>query len=133
MRVEIRGIIDYGKPESERIIIDALEDCNIGHYMIMHTNYTHQERPSNKIKTIYIFPSQSMKKGDTVVLYTKEGRNSMLEKSGKMEYSFYWGLDKCICNNTEDCILIVHFDSLIHKKINDVISYSEAGTHHKLL
>lgn len=132
MRVEIRGIIDYGKPNSERIIIDVLEGCNIGHYMIMQTNYTHHERPSNKVKTIYIFPSQPMKAGDIVILYTKEGKNSMLEKGGIVEYSFYWNLDKCIWNNTEDCILIVHFDNLLHMKINDVIS-SEAKTHHKLV
>jgi hypothetical protein len=132
MRVEIRGIIDYGKPESERIIIDVLENCNIGHYMIMQTNYTHHERPSNKIKTIFIFPSQPMQKGDTVILYTKEGKNSMLEKGGKIEYSFYWNMDKCIWNNMDDCVLIVHFDSLTHKKINDVASCAEPGVHHKL-
>lgn len=129
MRVEIRGIIDEGIHNSEKIVVDVLEDCNIGHYMILHTNYTHHEKPSNKIKSIYIFPSQLMKQGDTVILYTKEGKNSMVEKAGKMIYSYYWNLNQCIWNHAEECVIIVHFDNLLHKKIGDILSCSETATH----
>lgn len=133
MRVEIRGIIDYGNLNSERIVIDVLEDCNIGHYMVMHTYYTQHGMPSNKIKTIYIFPSQPMKRGDVIVLYTKEGKNFFMEKGGTMEYTFHWGEKECIWSDGGDCILMVHYDSLYHKKISDVITYSKEGMQHKIL
>jgi len=117
MRVEIRGVIDYGILDSERVVLDILEDSNIGHYMLLDTSYTHHNKPSRKIQHTYKFQNQQVKEGDIVILYTKAGKDSIQQNSYAITYSFYWNLDSCVWGNADDCALIVHFDSFMHKKV----------------
>ena len=118
MRVEIRGIIDSGILDSERIVLDVLEDCNLGHYILFDTSYTHHDKPSNDIQHTYKFPTQQARMGDVIVLYSKDGKNSIHEVKSEIVYSFYWNLNDCVWQNN-DCALIAHFDSFTHKKVND--------------
>lgn len=117
MNVKIRKTVDHGHSD-ERIILDVLEDEEIGNYMILDTTYAEGD-VSNKVRHPYWFPDQQVKKGDIVVLYTNKGPFSTIKNSdGSTSYFFHWGLDSNVWNNDGDCALLVHIDEWEHHKVS---------------
>ncbi len=107
MKLKIRSIIDYGH-KSERIIIDVIQDTDIGKYLVLDSTYKAPGLISNKVKHPYWFPDLKVKKGDTIILHTRKGtrRSKMLEDH--TEHCFYWGLDCNIWCNDGDCAVVMY-------------------------
>ncbi|MBQ3715292.1 MAG: hypothetical protein IJM92_09460 [Fibrobacter sp.] len=106
MDLSIRAIRDAGSKELERIVLRVREDCNVGDFLIMDTTYngTHI---SNKLRHTYWFPDKDVRKGDLVVLYTKEGKISeKVNLSGNTSHFFYWNLKETVWNKDEDCAVL---------------------------
>ena len=108
MDVNINSIVDHGH-NSERIILDVVTDTDIGKYMVLDTTYTASGSVSNKVRHPYWFPDQPVKKGDTIILYTKRGSGgSVKDANGSVTYSYYWGLDSNIWNDDGDYALLMY-------------------------
>lgn len=119
MKIKIRGVVDFKKQPSEKIVLDVLENCDIGEYLIFDTTYTKDGKISNKLRHSYWFPDQIVKKGDIIVLYTKEGSNtSTINANGTRNYFYYWNLKNSVWNDEGDCALLMHIDKWTHKKAN---------------
>lgn len=92
MKVKIKSLMTSSLDE-ERVVLEVLQDCDIGKYFIFDSTYTSDGKISNKVRHTYWFPNKTVKAGDFVVLYTKEGKQSEHKnKSNTMTYVFYGGL-----------------------------------------
>lgn len=107
MQVKIDKIINHGS-DGERIVLNVLEDTDIGKYLILDTTYTSSGKVSNKVRHPYWFPDKKVKKGDKVVLYTKEGSNKSVQKTENTIHFFYWNLKSFVWNNEGDYALLLH-------------------------
>ena len=106
MDLTIRAIRDAGNAKLERIVLKVCEDCNVGDFLIMDTTYD-GDRISNKLRHTYWFPDKVVKKGDLVILYTKEGKiNEKINLSGNTSHFFYWNLKETVWNKDEDCAVL---------------------------
>lgn len=117
MKVKIRAIVDHGQKE-ERIILDVINDTDIGKYLAVDTTYTKDGKISNKVRHPYWFPDQPVKAGDVVVLYTRKGTfSSTKNPSGSTSFFFFWGLDSNIWNNEGDYALLFYVDDWTSHKV----------------
>lgn len=121
MKAKIRTVIDHGVmsgKDAERIVIDILEDTNMSEYMILDSTYEEGGTISNKIRHPYWFKNRNVKKGDVIVLYTKEGTFNKVENKDKpTTYFYYWGLKSFVWNNDGDAAVLLHIDDTNHHKV----------------
>lgn len=116
MKLKISEIIDHGH-DDERIVLNVLEDTNIGEFLILDTTYNNG-KVSNKVRHPYWFPDKKVKKGDLVILYTTEGINHSRDNTvGSTSHFFYWGLGNNVWNNDGDCALLLHVDDWEHHRV----------------
>ena len=118
MKLTIKSVKEHGVLKSERIILKAIDDVNVGSYMLADTTYLNDNEVSNKIRHTFWIPDKSIEKGSLVVIYTKDGTDSVkTNKSGKKTYFFYWGLGKTVWNQDEDSAIIFLIDNWETKKV----------------
>lgn len=113
MKVKIHSIADKGNLEKEVIWIEVLEDvADLSYYMICDTTYTDDDHISNELRHIYWFPKQSVKKGDWIALYTKDGKKSASSNNrGTTTHTFYWNLSRTIWNKDGDCAVLFKLET----------------------
>lgn len=118
MKLSIKSVKEHGDLPKERIILKALENVDIGNYMIADTTYIDEEQVSNKLRHTFWLPDVKVCKDDLIVLYTKAGNESVQKnKSGNKTYFFYWDLGLTIWNKEEDAAAIFLVNSWISKKV----------------
>jgi len=107
MKLKMTKIVDYGTHDSEKILIDVLEEANLRYYLVRDTTFSTKDTISNKWTHVHKFLNQIVKTGDKVVLYTKIGTNSKKElANGNIEYTYYWGLGSSVWNNDGDVAVL---------------------------
>jgi hypothetical protein len=100
MKFKIRGLRDPGNLEKERVVIEALEDGDVGRLIVTTTNQQSATTVSPRIKTPYWIPDQTVKKGDLVVVYTKKGaRNTKENDDNTSSHFFYMGSEQSLYNS----------------------------------
>jgi hypothetical protein len=96
-RLKMRGIRDSGIPEKERLVLDVVEDDDIGDYVVFHTHIIRPRVVSTRVRQTFWFPDRAVRSGDVIVLYTKKGKTRERENSdGTTSHFFYWNLDEPI-------------------------------------
>jgi len=91
MKLEIRGVKERGT-SSERLVLVAKEDCDIGKYFVFLSRENNGNIVYTKISYPYWFPDTEIKKGDLIVLYSKEGKSTFkTNKDGTKSYFYYRG------------------------------------------
>jgi hypothetical protein len=107
MKLQLTEIVDRGTHNSEKVLIDVVEDANLQDYIIRDTTFTKGDKISNKWVHAHKFLKQSVKKGDKVVLYTRTGTDSKKElENGNTEYTYFWDLDSSVWNNDGDAAVL---------------------------
>lgn len=104
MKVKLAKILDYGDSENERILIEVLDDCDLGNYVLALSNVIDDNRISNKIENVYWLENKELKKGDLVIVYTKRQGTSIHRienKSGAISYFLFWNLESTLSNKQE--------------------------------
>ncbi len=110
MNLKIVAIKDGGDPNNERVVLKAVGDCNTGDYILIDTTRKGSERLIGKVKHPFIFPSEEIREGEFVRVYTKVGTYSTspakYDSEGNLiatlNHNFYWGIRGVIWNNGED-------------------------------
>lgn len=100
MKIKISGIKDAGNLEGERIILIAEEDVDIGDYMTCYVRETDETTISTDIQSPFWFPNTKLKKGDRVVVYTREGqRGRKVGDDGSTSYFYYRNHNEPLCRD----------------------------------
>lgn len=93
MKFTFKIIRDAGNLDKERIVFSVSADTDIGQFLAMLSRISDDWAPKSGRHTSFWFPDQTVKAGDLVVLYSKEGKsNSSQNKDGSSSYFYYWGL-----------------------------------------
>ncbi|ENQ1533179.1 TPA: hypothetical protein ACN359_004533 [Vibrio parahaemolyticus] len=99
MELKLKSIADKGNFEKERLLIEATVSCDLGEFLLLRTGLS-DGVVTTEVKNTLWFPDVELRKGDSVVVYTKSGRNNVKKiESGNNVYFQYWGLDEPIWNN----------------------------------
>jgi len=89
MKLEILEIKERGMAD-ERVIFVAKEDCDIGKYFVFVTKKNEGKIVYTQLSYPFWFPDKKVKKGDWVVLYTKDGSSSFRENKDGTTSHFYY-------------------------------------------
>ncbi|MCU7496101.1 MAG: hypothetical protein HF314_17535 [Ignavibacteria bacterium] len=108
MDLKISKVQKVGKENSEFVRLSVENDCELGEYLIADSTYTNPGQISNKLRHVYWFPDQKVKKGDTVFLVTGKGTNSIKENGSNTIYQFHWNLNEGVWNDDGDVAVLFH-------------------------
>jgi hypothetical protein len=98
--IEVR---DPGK-QNERVFIRALQEVDLGDYIVTDTTYRQDGSVSNKARHVYEFARKVVQAGEYVCLHSGAG-SYKLDKTtddGTPLHRFYWGLNYTIWNKSGD-------------------------------
>lgn len=113
MDLQIDKVIDNGTQSTERILLNVIADCDLSYYVITDTTFTTPTHVSNKLRHMYWFVAKKVKKGDKIILYTKNGNDTEtpLNNGLNKTYTFYWDLKNSVWNNTGDSAILFNLKS----------------------
>lgn len=115
MMLEISSFADVGAHESERLILKALSDIDIGKFGVFRSGVS-DGSPISGSKSAYWFPDQLVKAGDLVILYSKTGKSSKKEiAGGHTAYFYYWHHDKPLWGTGEKTAVLFRIAEWKHK------------------
>jgi hypothetical protein len=107
MKLKILSIHEQGNAEKEYVLLEAVEDCNLGFYGLADTTYRADGEISNKLRHFFWFPDATLNKGERVVLRTGTGKNNRYTTdSGTKVHRFFWGLESAVWNNDGDAAVL---------------------------
>lgn len=107
MKLKIIGIDNSGSLDDECVKLEAMEDCNLGDYMIADCTYVDEHEISNKARHNFFFPDWNVKKGDEILLWTHGDFNPQTTKKfGIAIHQFSWNFNEQIWNNKGDCAFL---------------------------
>lgn len=87
VRVEAAGDLP-----SERVILRASSDVDIGRYALFSCSTDDGVPLSGSVLRAFWFEDKKIKSGDFVVVYSKDGTNSEKKgRAGATSYFYYWG------------------------------------------
>lgn len=111
MILKIIGIKDHQDMDKQRLVLQATDDGNLINYAVVDNTFTTKGELSNKHRHFYSFPDYEVKKGDYVVLYTKQGTDTP-QKHGEDQYHyFFWNLEVSVWNEDDTAYLLQMIDS----------------------
>jgi hypothetical protein len=106
MEIVLSSIGSKGDLANERIGFKVLKDCELKYYLVFKT-VKMDKGFFNRSPAAYWFLPQELKVGDSVVLYSKAGQDSVNSNGdGSKTYFFYWGLTAPIFNMPENCVVL---------------------------
>ena len=109
MRCTIVGIRNAGQLRDERIVIDVLEEMNLGDYLIFASKELNDSKIDSSIESPVWFPDITAVPGDRVVVYTREGsyRSAKTESGGRI-YFIYQGRSEPIFVDAAIGVVLLH-------------------------
>ena len=114
----IKYALDKGTLPKERIVLKITRDTDIGQYVIFDTTFNEDGDTTNLLRHVFWFPDKAVSKGDTVIVYTKEGNDSEQKtKAGRVSHFFYWGLDHTVWNQEGDGAVLLEIGQWEAKKV----------------
>ena len=112
MRLQLVRIADRGLPNRERVHLSVLQETNLSYYAVLLSRYITPSGVANGNLSAFWFPSQSVRPGDQVVLFSGPGTpSSRTEPNGSTTHFFYWGLPNSVWNVPAMCAVVVEVAS----------------------
>ncbi|MGE5680100.1 MAG: hypothetical protein ACM34K_04390 [Bacillota bacterium] len=105
---QILSVQNKGIPNKEFLLIEVINDNNLGEYIVHDNSYKDGMVVSNKLRHLFEFPQKLVRKGELIALFTGK-RNSLGQgnPSGMLVHHFYWELDQPIWNDDNDIAVLV--------------------------
>lgn len=106
----------------ERLVLKALEDTDIGHYLIVDATYNKDDTVSNHFRHVYWFPKTQVLEGELVVLYTKKGNNYYRKPTPQKPgaHFFYWDVSHNVWNDGHDAVTLINACEWESKQFKDI-------------
>ena len=110
MDLRLIRIADRGN-DNERLIMQAVRECNLNKYIVLDTTYDENGIVSNKHRHVFILPDINVSEGDFIWLHTRKGTyHTHNNDSQTITHNIYWGLDIHVWNNDGDKAYLIHYD-----------------------
>jgi hypothetical protein len=114
MRLDLRGVIDRGVANKERILLVALLPTNLSYYTLLHTDAA--DVNTNAVMAgghlAYWFPTQWVGPRDQVIVYTRSGTDNVVQRpEGGTNYFYFWGLNQTIWQNPMSRVVVFEHQS----------------------
>lgn len=107
MKVRIISVHGYGDFDNEHVLMEVVEDCDIGQFILADSTYTGEHEVSNRLRHILWLPDKPVKQGDLVSVWTKGGRDTTVATDqGRTVHRFFWGLKTAVWNDEGDCAVL---------------------------
>ena len=114
MNLAIKSVLDGGDVNKERIVLQALDDENVGEYAIFRAANNEDHVVTTDVSHVFWFPDKVVSAGDHVVVYTKRGTDKeKLLNSGSRSHFFYWGLSESLWRSDQYAVVALHVDSWV--------------------
>lgn len=111
MRTKLK-LVEVRDPgtSNERVFIRALQDVDLGDYIVTDTTYRQNGTVSNKARHVYEFARKIVKAGEYVALHSAAGTYKVdkTNDSGIPLHRFYWGLNYRIWNKDGDTAWLLY-------------------------
>jgi hypothetical protein len=108
MILRITAIADRGDQVKERVVLKASSDTDIGRFAIFRSRVENKQ-VTVAISDVFWFPDKTVKSGDLVVLYTKDGTSGeRVLKSGSTAHFFYWSKTERMWSGSQYAPVLVH-------------------------
>lgn len=108
MNLKIISVHNHGDFDKEYVLMRALEDCDVGRFILADSTYTEDGNISNKVRHTFWFPDKKIKKGELVSVWTRSGKmTEATSESGTPIHRFYWGLETAVWNDDGDCAVLL--------------------------
>ena len=104
MKIKYISFGDAGRLEEERIGFRVIEPCDLKFFAVYHTIKT-ENGFYNRPEHVFWFYPKTVEAGDEIVLYTKDGTDSIEERGDHKVHFIYWGLKNPILKKG-DCIVL---------------------------
>jgi hypothetical protein len=114
MRLELKGVIERGVANKERILLAVLTPANLSYYSLLHT--VAADLNTNTVRAgghlTYWFPTQWVGPRDQVIIYTRTGAdNAVRRPDGGTNYFYYWGLNQTIFQDPSSRVVLFEHQS----------------------
>ena len=120
MNLKLRSIVAQGNLKNERLTLKALQNLDIGDYLVAQSGYERNSPTTTLFHTLW-FPYKPIKKGDLVVVYTKNGSNSERElDNGNTAHFFYFDFSEAIWNDSNKGALVLYAPTWKSKSVDDL-------------
>lgn len=118
MDLKIRGVVN-SKTDNEKLVLEVVQNCNIGRYMVIDTTFNEDGKVSNLHRHVFFFPHKEVKRGELIFLFSKKSVLTVGYTNDTNEYyhSYNWNLDVHVWNNDGDEALLIHYLDFERKKV----------------
>ena len=116
MFIKIKYIRDAGDIDNERLVLQTILDCEIGNYLTsVSTETNNGNSVLSGIRSTYWFPDGTIPAGSLVVLYTKQGKNSVKNNNdGSKSFFYYRNETVPVFSDPNSCAIIFEISKRIH-------------------
>ena len=109
MKLKVLRVHNHGDHKKEYVIMEVVENCNIGRYMLADSTYVNPGQASDKLRHVYWLPNKQVKKGERVTGWTKPGSSTtVINKADYTIHRLFWGLSAAVWNDEGDCAVLFH-------------------------
>lgn len=106
MDLKIIYINGKGDFDTEFVVLEAINDCNLKFSALADTSFLNEEYISNHLRNFFWLPDIEISAGDIVAVFTRPGNFTQKIENGRMVHRIYWGLNRAVWNNTGDAAIL---------------------------
>lgn len=108
MKLKILSVHGQGDFEKEHVLLEVLQDCDLGSFILADTTYSPDGKPSNKVRHTFWFPTKKLKAKSLVSVWTKKGKHTEGETTDKKPvHRYFWGLETAVWNDEGDQAVVL--------------------------
>lgn len=120
--LKIASVRNTSSPSTEYVQFIVTKNCYLDDFMIIDHTYDSDSHKSNKSRNTYIFPRDWVLEGEIIFLNTGVGTNdnpSEIRSKNPLKgyYDYYWGLSRCVWNNTGDVATVLRISKVDSKNV----------------
>jgi hypothetical protein len=97
--LKIVSLRSSGDLQNEHLVMIALRNCDLGDYVVIHSDFIAGETRLRKPHHIFCLPSRNVRRGDIVVVWTRAHQTTQAEIPVSSPLNLFWGLSKPLWAN----------------------------------
>ncbi|MBA5686692.1 hypothetical protein [Rugamonas apoptosis] len=108
-KFKLLSVNNPGKLSSEHVWLEAIEDVDIGDYVLMDSTFGSDHQASNENRHSFLFPPKTVKQGEFVSLRTRSGEDKVfVNESKQVIHAIHWNHQKTVWNKDGDTAYLLY-------------------------